>query len=140
MQKEFKKTSVRSDPAEPSAGLFDRIILAIKREQELYQTKRLLLIFFCLLIVSFGAAPFSWTVFVDQAKASGILYFISVAIGNLRIFSVLERFQFGDIGIFADYGYNFLHDKRCPDGFCNKIIFTQEAYFNRLFKEQFYQL
>jgi len=86
MQKELKKTSVRSYPAEPSAGLFDRIILAIKREQELYQTKRLLLIFFCLLIVSLGIAPFSWTVLVNQVKASGILYFVSVAIGNLDAF------------------------------------------------------
>ena len=86
MQKELKKTSVRPDPAEPSAGLFDRIILAIKREQELYQTKRLLLIFFCLLIVSLGIAPFSWTVLVNQVKASGILYFVSVAIGNLDAF------------------------------------------------------
>lgn len=85
MQKELKKF-VRSDPAEPSAGLFDRIILAIKREQELYQTKRLLLIFFCLLIVSFGIAPFSWTVLVNQVKASGILYFVSVAIGNIDAF------------------------------------------------------
>ena len=86
MQKELKKTSVRSDPAGPSAGLFDRIILAIKREQESYQTKRLLLIFFCLLIVSLGIAPFSWTVLVNQTKASGILYFTSAAMGNLDTF------------------------------------------------------
>ena len=37
--------------------------------------------------------------------------------------------------VFADYGYNFLHDKRCPDGFCHKIIFAQKTYFNKLFKE-----
>lgn len=86
MQKELKKTSVLSDPAEPSAGLFDRIILAIRREQELHQTKRLLIIFFCLLIVSLGIAPFSWTVLVNQAKASGILYFVSVAFGNIDAF------------------------------------------------------
>lgn len=90
MRKEYKKSDYFG-PAEPSAGLFDRIILAIKREQELQNKKRLLFSFFSLLIISISAMPFSWTVLVGQARSSGILYFISAAINNLSDFMVFGR-------------------------------------------------
>jgi len=84
MHKDYKKI-VYSEPA-PPAGLFDRIIAAIKREQELRHSKRLLIGFLLLLILSFIATPLSWTMFVNQAKTSGILYFISLAVNNFSGF------------------------------------------------------
>ena len=74
------------EPVEPSAGLFDRIIVAIKQEQELRHTKRLLFGFLVLLIISFIATPLSWSVFINQLKSSGIIYFISVAISDFDVF------------------------------------------------------
>jgi len=74
------------EPVEPSAGLFDRIIAAIKQEQELRHTKRLLFGFLVLLIISFIATPLSWSMFINQLKSSGIIYFISLAISDFDIF------------------------------------------------------
>ncbi|HAJ44697.1 MAG: hypothetical protein UV53_C0001G0044 [Candidatus Azambacteria bacterium GW2011_GWE1_42_9] len=72
----------------PSAGLFDRIILAIRREQELRNTKKLALGFLVLLIVSFAAAPFSWALFVGQIQDSGMPQFVEVALSDLGTFFV----------------------------------------------------
>jgi len=71
---------------EPPAGLFERIILAIKREQELRKTKRLLFSFAGLLVVSLAAVPFSLALLVSRAESSGIIYFISTALSDLGIF------------------------------------------------------
>ncbi len=90
MRKE-SKTFTHIEPAEPSAGLFDRIILAIKREQELQNKRRLLFSFFSLLIISVSAVPFSWAVLAEQVKNSDILYFVSAAINNLSSFMVFGR-------------------------------------------------
>jgi len=89
MRRDFEKIFSHLKPAEPAAGLFDRIILAIKREQELQKTKRLLFGFLSLLIVSFISMPFSWMLLVQQLKNSGILYFISAAISDFGIFLAL---------------------------------------------------
>ncbi len=86
MRKDYEKLFTHLKPAEPSAGLFDRIILAIKREQELQHTKRLAFSFLFLLIISLTAAPFSWTILVKQVESSGILYFISAAISDFNTF------------------------------------------------------
>ena len=67
-------------------GLFDRIILAIKREQELQHTKKLLFGFLFLLVASLIATPLSWTILASQAENSGILYFISAAISDFGTF------------------------------------------------------
>ncbi len=90
MRKEYKKLDHFS-PAEPSAGLFDRIILAIKKEQELQNKRRLLFSFFSLLIVSIAAVPFSWTVLAEQIRNSGILYFVSAAFNNLSNFMIFGK-------------------------------------------------
>ena len=71
---------------EPPAGLFDRIILAIKREQELRNTKRLAFGFLVLLVVSLAAAPFSWTLFAGQIQDSGMLQFVEVALSDIGAF------------------------------------------------------
>lgn len=89
MRKDYEKLFSYLEPAEPSAGLFDRIILAIKREQELQRTKRLLFGFLSLLIISFVAAPFSWTLLIEQVENSGILYFVSAALSDSGVFLVL---------------------------------------------------
>ena len=74
---------------EPPAGLFERIILAIKREQELRQTRKLLFSFLFLLIVSFVAMPLSWIMLAKQVENSGISYFISAIASDFEIFLVL---------------------------------------------------
>jgi hypothetical protein len=91
MRQDFEKLFSHLKPAEPPAGLFDRIILAIKREQELQHTKRLLFGFLFLLVVSLIATPFSWTMLVSQVKSSGILYFISTAVSDFGTFLTLWK-------------------------------------------------
>lgn len=72
-------------------GLFDRIILAIKREQELRKTKRLLFGFLFLLFVSLVTTPLSFSLLLSQIKSSGIAYFISTALGDLSTFITLWK-------------------------------------------------
>ena len=86
MRKDYEKLFTNLTPPEPPAGLFDRIFLAIKREQELRSSKRLAFGFLALLAVSFIAAPFSWTLFSGQMAESGVLQFISVAVSDLGTF------------------------------------------------------
>lgn len=85
MRKDYEKLFTHLEPPEPPAGLFDRILLAIKREQELRSTKRLVFGFLALLVVSLTAAPFSSTFFFGQMAESGIFQFISAA-GDLGTF------------------------------------------------------
>ena len=89
MRRDYEKLFRQLMSPEPPAGLFDRIILAIKREQGLRQTKRLLFGFLSLLIISFILIPFSWTLLVEQVKNSGILYFISTAFSDFGVFLTL---------------------------------------------------
>ena len=91
MRKDYEKLFTHLEPVEPPAGLFDRIILAIKREQELRKTKRLLFGFSLLLIVSSIATPLSWTLLVNQIGDSGISYFISTALSDFGTFIVLWK-------------------------------------------------
>lgn len=86
IRKDYEKLFSQLQPPEPPEGLFDRIILAIKREQELQHTKRLLFSFLFLLVASFIATPLSWTMLVSQAENSGILYFFSAAVSDFGTF------------------------------------------------------
>ncbi|MCH7759123.1 hypothetical protein IID20_02085 [Patescibacteria group bacterium] len=93
MRKDYKKLFTHLQPVEPPAGLFDRIILAIEREQELKQTKHLLLVLFSLSVVSVIMIPFSWTIFTTQMESSGLLYFFSAAIRDVgMIFTLWQDF------------------------------------------------
>lgn len=85
MEQKIKKSPYFLD-IEPSAGLFDRIILAIQREQDLRSTKRSAFGFLALLVASLMAAPFSWTLFASQIQDSGILQFIEVASSDVGAF------------------------------------------------------
>lgn len=67
------------------AGLFDRIICAIKKEQELRQTRRLLCVFASLFGVSIILMPFSLGFFIRECNESGFFYFLSSATGNFNI-------------------------------------------------------
>src|SRR3990167_11311582 len=86
MRKDYEKLFTHLTPQEPPAGLFERIILAIKRERELRNTKRLAFGFLALLAVSLITAPFSWTLFSGQMAESGVLQFISVTTSDLGTF------------------------------------------------------
>ncbi len=89
--KKYEKLLKRLEPVEPPDGLFDKIILAIKKEQEKQKTKRLLLGFFSLLIVSVISMPLSLMLLIEQIKNSGILYFISTIINDFDTFFILWR-------------------------------------------------
>ena len=86
MRENFEKLFSHFEAPEPPAGLFEKIILAIKREQELRRTRRLLFSFLFLLVVSLISTPFSWTMLVSQVKSSGIIYFISTAVSDFGTF------------------------------------------------------
>src|SRR3989344_8511870 len=86
MKKDYEKLFTHLEPPDPPAGLFDRILLAIKREQELRSTKRLAFGFLALLLVSLATVPFSWTLVAGQIQDSGVLQFIEVALSDLGAF------------------------------------------------------
>jgi len=86
MRKDYEKLFAQLEPPEPPAGLFERIILAIKREQELRHTKRLALGFLAILMVSLTSIPFSWSLLLSQIQDSALPYFISTALSDIRIF------------------------------------------------------
>ena len=69
--------------------LFDRIILAIQKEQELKRTKKLLVGFLFLLVVSLIATPLSLNILISQIKNSGVIYFITIALSDLKTFAAL---------------------------------------------------
>ena len=85
MFKDDRKYLIPFESPEAPAGLFDRIILAIRRERELRDTKKLAYGFLTLLFISFSAAPFSWIFFSKEVSQSGTLYFISTAFSDFKI-------------------------------------------------------
>lgn len=86
VRKDYEKLFTNLTSLEPPIGLFDRIILAIKREQELQNTKRLVLGFLVLLIVSLTTTPFSWVLVVGQMQDSGVVQFIQIALSDIGTF------------------------------------------------------
>ncbi len=109
MRRDYEKLFTNLEPKEPPMGLFDRIILAIKREQKLQHTKRLLFGFLSLLLVSLIATPISGAMLISQVESSGISYFISTAISDLGTFfalwqdfslAILESLPVGSVMVF----------------------------------------
>jgi hypothetical protein len=91
-------------------GLFDRIISAIKREEEMQHTKRLLFGFLFLLIASVVATPISGAMLKTQIESSGLRYFISAAFSSFETFfslwqdfslAILESLPLAAITIFT---------------------------------------
>lgn len=91
MRKDYEKLFTHLKPAEPPAGLFDRIILAIEREQQLQRTKRIVFSFLGLTIISIGATPFSWSMLAGQIESSGVLYFLSTVTSDAALFLALWK-------------------------------------------------
>jgi len=89
MRKDYEKLFTNLELKEPPASLFDRIILAIKREQELRHTKRLLFGFLFLLLISLVITPISGAMLVNQMESSGIFYFVSTTISDFGVFLTL---------------------------------------------------
>jgi hypothetical protein len=133
MRRDYGNLLADKKNPEPPSGLFERIISAIKREQEMRKSRRLLFAFFVLLIVSIVAIPLSGTVLVIQIKNSGIFYFISTAFGDfgvtirlwkdfalaiLESLPVLELISFGiSLGIAVFTVRLFLYKKRLLLGY-----------------------
>ncbi len=82
----YEKLFSQLESPEPALGLFDRIILAIKKEQELRHAKNIFLGFLALAVVSISAIPLSLTMLINQTKNSGIFYFIVSALADLKTF------------------------------------------------------
>jgi len=110
MRKDYEKLFSSLSPSEPPKGLFDRIISAIRKEQELRKTRRLLLGFLSVLVISLVMMPFSWKLLLEQIENSGIIYFISAALGNFGVFlslwqnfglAIVESLPIAAIAIFT---------------------------------------
>jgi len=89
MYKDYKKLFTYIESPEPPTGLFDRILLAIKQEQEKRQTRKLAYGFLALLVTSLSTAPLSWSFFSEQMTESGILQFLSLAVKDFSTFVTL---------------------------------------------------
>lgn len=89
MNQHYQKLLTHLKSAEPPQGLFERIILAIKREQELRRSKKLLFGFLGLLVVSVVALPLSGTMLAQQIESSGIYYFFTAAVSDFSTFLAL---------------------------------------------------
>ncbi len=85
MRKDYEKLFSRLETPEPPTGIFDRILLAIKREQELNNAKRLVFGFLALLVISLTTLPFSWSFLSGQIKESGVFQFINVGLSDVRL-------------------------------------------------------
>lgn len=74
---------------EPSSGFFDRIIFAIRREEELRKGRKLAFLFFALLVISLASVPFSLAFFFGEMAESGVTYFVLVAAEDFAVFQAL---------------------------------------------------
>jgi hypothetical protein len=82
----YGKLFSQIEAAEPSAGLLDRVLLAIKKEQRRQQARKLAFVLVLLLVVSVAATSFSWTILVGQLAKSGFIYFIKAALSDFATF------------------------------------------------------
>lgn len=73
-------------------GLFDKIILAIKQEQDAEKTRKLLFGFLFLFIASFVSILFSSAIFINQTSKSGFFYFVFSAFSNMEAFLALWKY------------------------------------------------
>ena len=103
------KNSIYFDLPEPSAGLLDKIIMAIGRESELRHTRKIAYGFLVLLFISTSSAPFSWSFFSKELTQSGVIYFISTAFIDFKTLltfwqdfglAVIESLQIAGLTIF----------------------------------------
>ena len=86
MKRRFEKVAKEAKPINPPPELFDRIILAIKTEQEIQIAQKLLFDFLFLFSVSIMFLPFSWSVLINQLEKSGTISLFSVLVSDFGIF------------------------------------------------------
>ena len=86
MKRRFEKVAKKAEPINPPPELFDRIILAIKTEQEIQIAQKLLFGFLFLFSVSIMVLPFSWSVLINQLEKSGTISLFSVLVSDFGIF------------------------------------------------------
>jgi hypothetical protein len=93
MEDEYKNFFDDPQETEPPVGLFEKIIFAIEREEQLKKTRKLFFSFLFLLVISLIVTPYSWMILINQVKSSGIIYFLSTAITDLKtIFTFWQDF------------------------------------------------
>jgi len=93
MEDEYKNFFDDPQEIEPPVGLFEKIIFAIEREEQLKKTRKLFFSFLFLLVISLIVTPYSWMILINQVKSSGIIYFLSTAITDLKtIFAFWQDF------------------------------------------------
>ncbi len=78
----------------PSTNLYDRIILAIKKEQETRKTKKLFLLLSVIFVLSFTITIVSIVLFIKEFNASGTIYVIKTALSDLSLFKTLWQYFF----------------------------------------------
>ncbi len=91
MRQDYQTLFNNLNSPELPEGIFDKIIRAIYREQELHQTKKIFFSFVAMLVVSLAALPFSLLMLINQIKTSGTYYFISAALSDFSTFVNLWR-------------------------------------------------
>lgn len=144
MRKNHKNLFIHLKSVEPPLGLFDKIILAVKKEQGLRQTKNLAFTFLFFLVVSLITTPFSWAMLVSQIESSGIYYLLSVAVSDFGVFlvfwqdfslAILESLPIASIIAFAvSFGISlftlrlFLYRKRILLGYLTHSFTLKNNY------------
>ena len=78
----------------PSTNLYDRIILAIKQEQETQKIKKLFLLLLIVFVLSFVITIASIILFIKEFNASGTIYVIKTALSDLSLFKTLWQYFF----------------------------------------------
>lgn len=110
MRKDYEKLLSYIEPIEPPSKLFEKVLLSIKREQELRKARKMAFSFLCLFSVSFAAMPFSFLALASQIKRSGLFYFVSTAVSDFGMFfsfwqefslAILEALPVAEMTVFT---------------------------------------
>ena len=108
MREDFEKLFTHLKPVEPPGDLFERVVFAIQKEQQL-QRKRRQLFGFSIALLALFALPFSSLLLTNQIKESGIFYFFAslfmdwnliLALGKEYLLAILESLPIVGITIF----------------------------------------
>lgn len=94
MKKDYEEIFSHLKPPEPPAGLFEKIIFRIRREQRLLTLKRRLMIFSFGMVISLAVFIPAFKMVQTEISESGFLQFFSLL--------------FSDFGIITTYWRNFV--------------------------------
>jgi hypothetical protein len=108
MHKDFDKLLTNLKPVEPPDGLFERVTLAIQKEQQRQKQRKWLFCLFFALVALF-ALPFSSFLLANQIKESGVFYFFAslfmdwnllLAFGKEYLLAILESLPITGLMLF----------------------------------------